>query len=257
MSSSMKIDSPIVQYRVVTPDTESPAEESAPQVDPNVQFMNEAIKRPDVLVGRTYKLKIPEHVSKHSMFITINDMILNEGTPQESLHPFEIFINCKAMENFQWIVALTRIMSAVFRKGGDVNFLVEELRSVFDPAGGFFSGGKMVPSLVAEIGNVIERHMLTTGFIQPEAADPHMIAFLAKKRAELIRLDNPEEVAEIIEPESIPPGFIPVTITEKGKTVDLDQYPASATVCNKCSEKAAVIMDGCATCLACGDSKCG
>ncbi|MCV5706806.1 hypothetical protein OFN27_26890, partial [Escherichia coli] len=96
-------------------------------------------------MGTTYKLKTPEHVSEHSLFITINDIILNEGTVHETRRPFEIFINSKSLEHYQWIVALTRIISAVFRKGGDVTFLVEELRSVFDPKGGYWNKGKYVP----------------------------------------------------------------------------------------------------------------
>ena len=97
--------------------------------------MHETLKRPEMLIGSTYKLKVPEHVSPHAMYITINDIILNEGTEHESRRPFEVFINTKNLDHFQWIVALTVIMSAVFRKGGDITFLVDELRSVFDPRG--------------------------------------------------------------------------------------------------------------------------
>src|SRR5690606_36315224 len=101
-------------------------------------------------------------------------VILNKGTPQEVRRPFEIFINSKAMEHFQWIVALTRIISAVFRKGGDCTFLVEELKSVFDPKGGYFKrGGKFMPSLVAEIGDVIEQHMKYIGLLEQDALDEH------------------------------------------------------------------------------------
>ena len=96
--------------------------------------MHEKLERPDLLIGSTYKVKTP--VSDHAMYITINDILLNEGTPYEQRRPFEIFINSKNLDHFQWIVALTRIISAVFRKGGDVTFLVEELKAVFDPRGG-------------------------------------------------------------------------------------------------------------------------
>lgn len=105
--------------------------------------MHETVLRPERLMGTTYKLKTPEHVSEHSLFITINDIILNEGTVHETRRPFEIFINSKSLEHYQWIVALTRIISAVFRKGGDVTFLVEELRSVFDPKGGLLEQGQV------------------------------------------------------------------------------------------------------------------
>ena len=105
--------------------------------------MHEKLERPEMLIGSTYKVKTP--VSDHAMYVTINDIILNEGTPHEQRRPFEIFINSKNLDHYQWIVALTRIMSAVFRKGGDVTFLVDELKAVFDPRGGYWQpGGKFM-----------------------------------------------------------------------------------------------------------------
>jgi hypothetical protein len=96
--------------------------------------MHERLERPEVLIGSTYKIKTP--ISDHAMYVTINDIVLNEGTEYEQRRPFEVFINSKNLDHFQWIVALTRIISAVFRKGGDVTFLVDELKAVFDPRGG-------------------------------------------------------------------------------------------------------------------------
>ncbi|MGL6164128.1 MAG: NrdJb, partial [Aeromonas veronii] len=156
-----KIDKKIVAYKVRTKD--EPQEDLSAQDD--VVHMHETVLRPERLMGTTYKLKTPEHVSEHSLFITINDIILNEGTVHETRRPFEIFINSKSLEHYQWIVALTRIISAVFRKGGDVTFLVEELRSVFDPKGGYWNKGKYVPSLIAEIGNVSESHLTEIGML--------------------------------------------------------------------------------------------
>jgi hypothetical protein len=118
--------------------------------------MHEKIERPEMLIGSTYKIKTP--VSDHAMYVTINDIVLNEGTEHEQRRPFEIFINSKNLDHFQWIVALTRIISAVFRKGGDVTFMVDELKAVFDPRGGYWQpGGKFMPSIIAELGYVIER----------------------------------------------------------------------------------------------------
>ena len=135
----------------------SQAREARPQeVRPSADViqMHEQLERPEQLAGSTYKIKTP--LSDHALYVTINDIVLNPGTEHELRRPFEIFINSKNMEHFQWIVALTRIISAVFRKGGDVAFLVEELHSVFDPGGGYLKrGGRHVPSLVAEIGTVI------------------------------------------------------------------------------------------------------
>jgi hypothetical protein len=110
---------------------------------------------PEVLIGSTYKIKTP--LTEHALYVTINDIVLNPDTPHEKRRPFEIFINSKNMDHFQWIVALTRLMSAVFRKGGDVTFLAEELQAVFDPRGAWMQG-KYVPSLLAAIGNAVDRH---------------------------------------------------------------------------------------------------
>lgn len=223
-----KIDKKIVAYKVRTKD--EPQEDLSAQDD--VVHMHETVLRPERLMGTTYKLKTPEHVSEHSLFITINDIILNEGTVHETRRPFEIFINSKSLEHYQWIVALTRIISAVFRKGGDVTFLVEELRSVFDPKGGYWNKGKYVPSLIAEIGNVIETHLTEIGMLREPGLDEHQQAFLAAKQAEL---KNEQEV----------------------EASRVSGFPASAALCYKCHTKALVQKDGCMTCLNCGDSKCG
>src|SRR5438477_5766700 len=122
--------------------------------------MHERLERPEVLIGSTYKIKTP--ISDHAMYVTINDIVLNEATEYEQRRPFEVFINSKNLDHFQWIVALTRIISAVFRKGGDVTFLVDELKAVFDPRGGYWQpGGKFMPSIIAELGHVIEKHLQT------------------------------------------------------------------------------------------------
>ena len=141
-----------------------------PRASADVIQMHEQLERPEELVGATYKIKTP--LSEHALYVTINDIVLNPGTEHELRRPFEIFINSKNMEHFQWIVALTRIISAVFRKGGDVAFLVEELHSVFDPGGGYLKrGGKRVPSLVAEIGTVVEEHLIKLGLMQRDEPD--------------------------------------------------------------------------------------
>ena len=191
--------------------------------------MHEKLERPPTLRGSTYKIKTP--LSEHALYITINDITLNPGTEHELVRPFEVFINSKSMDHFQWIVALTRIMSAVFRKGGDVTFLVEELHNVFDPRGGYLKkGGRLMPSLVAEIGDVLERHLRSIGILKSEPMDEHTARYLEEKR--------------------------------QGLKADSDSdsdtpFPESAQVCKRCMTKAVVLLDGCMTCLSCGDSKCG
>lgn len=225
-----EIKSKIIGYEVVKP--EQPAAEPV-QPESNVVQMHESVERPEMLLGSTYKIKTP--LSDHALYITINDIILNEDTEHEQRRPFEIFINSKNMENFQWVLALTRVISAVFRKGGDCTFLVEELKAVFDPKGGYFKrGGKFMPSLVAEIGEAIENHMRMIGMIKSEL-DEHQQAFIEKKKQEL--------TAQAKKPEA--------------SHEEDSAFPAGASLCGKCSTKAVIYMDGCMTCLNCGDSKCG
>ena len=225
---AIKIDKKIVAYSVVKPAGATPVIENPA---PAVQQMHESLERPDVLPGATYKVKTP--LSDHALYITINDVVLNPGTEHEIRRPFEIFINSKAMEHFQWIVALTRIMSAVFRKGGDVTFLVEEMRSVFDPKGGYFKkGGKYMPSLVAEIGDVIESHMRSIGLLKEDGPDEHQRKHIEAQR-------NKYELG-----------------VKAVEDAGADGFPLEATLCSKCQTKAVIAMDGCLTCLSCGDSKC-
>ncbi|HEX7776737.1 MAG TPA: adenosylcobalamin-dependent ribonucleoside-diphosphate reductase [Parvibaculum sp.] len=179
-----------------------------------VVYMSKPLERETVLPGFTYKLQWPE--SDHAMYITIND-ILQDGRRR----PFEIFINSKNMEHYAWTVALTRMISAVFRRGGDVTFVVEELKAVFDPRGGSWMKGRYVPSLLAAIGEVIEQHMIDTGFITKEDGKPISEAV----RAVVGDLDPPQEAVRL-----------------KG--------------CPRCGERAMIRQEGCETCTSCGFSKC-
>ncbi len=126
--------------------------------------MHEKIKRPKRLDGSTFYIKPPW--AEHAMYFTINNIVLNEGTDHECVRPFEIFLNSKNMEHFAWVVALTRMVSAVFRKGGDIEFVVEELGSIFDPRGGYMQGSRRMPSLIAEMAFAIEDHLERTCGIQ-------------------------------------------------------------------------------------------
>ncbi len=216
---------------VATPQAKPVAAAAAPAAPAPIQ-MDETLQRPETLIGMTYKIKSP--LFEHALYVTINDVVLNAGTPFEQRRPFEIFINSKNMDHFQWIVALTRIMSAVFRKGGDCTFLVEELKAVFDPRGGYLKkGGIYMPSIVAEIGGVVERHLISIGMMEGQGLDEAQRQYLAEKRAAYEATQG-------------------ATTAEPG-----DGFPAGAQLCGKCSTKAVVQMDGCATCLNCGHSKCG
>ena len=237
--SARKIEKKIVKYRV-----ERAGEKAAAKLEPQregvpgelrdakVIWMHEKLERPEMLIGSTYKIKTP--VSDHAMYVTINDIVLNEGTEHEQRRPFEIFINSKNLDHFQWIVALTRIISAVFRKGGDVTFMVEELKAVFDPRGGYWqAGGKFMPSIIAELGHVIEKHMQKIGLLRKPEMDEHRLKLIADKRSEYEAQQKQQDAFAKAD------------------------YPQGAQLCLKCSTAAVVMMDGCMTCLNCGDSKCG
>ena len=226
---SKKIEKKIVGYKVVSDEVKA---ETEAKDDTNIIQMHEKVSRPEALSGSTYKIKTP--LSDHAMYLTINDIILNEGSDHEQRRPFEIFLNSKNMDQFQWISALTRVISAVFRKGGDCTFLVEELKAIFDPQGGYFkSGGRFMPSIVAEIGWAIEDHLQKIGLLGKTEISEHQQKIMDEKKEEF-------ESKAKVEPSPEP-----------------SEFPENAQVCKKCSVKAVILMDGCMTCLNCGDSKCG
>lgn len=192
--------------------TVSEASEDVPEAEigADVVYLSEPLDRPQQLEGSTYKLKWPD--SEHAIYITVNDLVINGNR-----RPFEVFINSKNMEHFAWTVALTRMISAVFRRGGDVTFVVEELKAVFDPRGGAWMKGKYVPSILAAIGGVIERHMIHTGVLAGEG-----MGLKTDPQAEVVNLGTP-----------------------RGKT------------CPKCGDYGLRMVEGCMTCGSCGHSKCG
>ena len=176
-----------------------------------VVYLSEPLDRPAALEGQTYKVKWPG--SEHALYITINDIIIAGHR-----RPFEVFINSKNMEHFAWTVALTRMISAVFRRGGDISFVVEELKAVFDPRGGAWMEGRYIPSILAAIGGVIERHLVSIGFIEGEG-----LGLKSDPRAEVMVV-----------------GEAP-----RGKA------------CPACGGYDLRMVEGCMTCGSCGHSKCG
>jgi hypothetical protein len=233
-----KIDQPIVDYQVVNTKTETvaaPSKEELAQAE--IIHMHEKVTRPEMLVGSTYKIKTP--LSEHALYVTINDIVLNPDSDHELRRPFEMFINSKNMDQFQWVLALTRVASAVFRKGGDVTFLVDEFKAVFDPKGGYFKkGGVYMPSVVAEIGFALESHLKMIGMIVPEEISAHQQAIMDEKRAQFEAANN--------------------GLNTQSDEADSDSsFPEGAALCGKCHTKATILLDGCMTCLNCGDSKCG
>ncbi|MEC9103428.1 MAG: adenosylcobalamin-dependent ribonucleoside-diphosphate reductase [Pseudomonadota bacterium] len=177
----------------------------------DVIHLQDPLDRPQTLEGNTYKLKWPD--SEHAIYLTINDIIVGGRR-----RPFEVFINSKNMEHFAWTVALTRMISAVFRRGGDVSFVVEELKAVFDPRGGAWIKGKYIPSILAAIGGVIETHLVATGFIESEGA-----GLKTDPTARVVGLEG----------------------ANRGKA------------CPSCGQYSMVMIEGCMTCSSCGHSKCG
>ena len=189
-------------------------EKSASDQEANgdIIYMSEPLDRPSTLDGNTYKLKWPD--SEHAIYVTINDIIVNDKR-----RPFEVFINSKNMEHFAWTVGLTRMISAVFRRGGDVSFVVDELKAVFDPRGGAWVGGKYIPSILAAIGGVLEEHMMKIGFIKDTDTS------LFHKSGEVTKVEN----------------------------LKLSRQKS----CTSCGQFDLQMIEGCMTCRSCGYSKCG
>ena len=182
------------------------------EVNGDIIYMSEPLDRPSTLDGNTYKLKWPD--SEHAIYVTINDIIVNDKR-----RPFEVFINSKNMEHFAWTVGLTRMISAVFRRGGDVSFVVDELKAVFDPRGGAWVGGKYIPSILAAIGGILEEHMMKIGFIKDSNTS------LFHKSGEVTKVEN----------------------------LKLSRQKS----CTSCGQFDLQMIEGCMTCRSCGYSKCG
>ena len=257
---AIKIDKKIINYQVGEEKSADaaavPASTEASPQKAEIIRMHEKLERPEgmeCLEGATYKIRTP--LDDHALYVTINDIVLNAGTEHEQRRPFEIFINSKNMDHFQWIVALTRVMSAVFRKGGDVTFLSEELQAVFDPKGGYFKpGGRFVPSIVADIGAVVEHHLRRIGLLEPDELSEQQLLMLEQKRAEVEARERAVAESEAAEKKT---AHDPAAGVSPSTGSSADAFPASATLCHKCNTKAMVLLDGCQTCLACGYSKCG
>ena len=193
-----------------TAPAETPASVHQSDDGAEVVYLSEPLDRPAALEGATYKLKWPG--SEHALYITINDIIIAGHR-----RPFEVFINSKNMEHFAWTVALTRMISAVFRRGGDISFVVEELKAVFDPRGGAWMEGRYIPSILAAIGGVVERHLIEIGFIEGEG-----MGLKSDPQAAVVAIGS-----------------------QRGKS------------CSSCGSFEMRMIEGCMTCASCGFSKCG
>ena len=185
---------------------------SEKEIDGEVIYMSEPLERPNTLDGNTYKLRWPD--SEHAIYVTINDIIVNDQR-----RPFEVFINSKNMEHFAWTVGLTRMISAVFRRGGDVSFVVDELKAVFDPRGGAWVNGKYIPSILAAIGGVLEEHMVKIGFI---INSDEMLSYQKDDLSKVEKLKRLKQKS-----------------------------------CTSCGQFDLQMIEGCMTCRSCGYSKCG
>jgi len=208
-----------VRGAVLEVKSDAPIQSEAPTEHDTTQPLD----RPEAIPGHTYKLRWPE--SDHAIYITINDIELEMANGTNQRRPFEVFINSKNMEHYAWTVALTRMISAVFRRGGDVSFIVEELKAVFDPRGGQWMNGRYVPSLLAAIGGVIEEHMISIGFLETESQEDPQITDDEEKTANVVRLETPPRDKRF-------------------------------RACPKCGTYALLRQEGCDSCTSCGFSKC-
>jgi ribonucleoside-diphosphate reductase alpha chain len=218
----------VLAVKKTEPKAEPKLRPQAPAPAPDagaIIYMTQPLDRPEVLPGQTYKLRWPE--SDHALYITLND-IIQDGRRR----PFEVFINSKNMEHYAWTVALTRMISAVFRRGGDIAFVVEELKAVFDPRGGQWMSGRYVPSLLAAIGEVIERHMIGIGFLPEHKSHAGDLKESARQR-----VNAPLAPTAGIDPDDTAP-------------------PVRLRQCPQCGQPGLLRQEGCDLCTNCGYSKC-
>lgn len=224
--AAVVINSAITSFSVKKPTENSPNESDSPIP---TQFMSETLDRPECLSGKTYKVKPP--MQDKAFYVTINHIVLNEGTEHEHLHPFEVFVEGGKDDQSQWIAFSTRAITAVFRKGGEFQFIIDQMKETVDPAGGYMLGrGRFAKSIVAHIGFTIEDHLKSLGIIKDEEMTEIQSQILTEKKEEYLE--------------------------RTGEKVDDSGYPANASICSKCHTKAVIMSDGCHVCLACSESKC-
>lgn len=236
-----KADQPELPFETAARISTHPADEGDSGA---IVYMTQPLDRPEVLPGATYKVRWPE--SNHALYITLND-IIQDGRRR----PFEVFINSKNMDNYAWTVALTRMISAVFRRGGDVSFVVEELKAVFDPRGGYWVAGRYVPSLLAAIGDVIEQHMINIGFL------PSPGGLADKENAEQQNVVNLNSGQPQVNANS---GAMNQTPTDASSQQNTPQPPPQGVAmrqCPKCGQAGLIRQENCDICTGCGYSKCG
>lgn len=225
--TATKIDQKITGFTVKKPET-TPATLSGTAHAPAEEQVSEKMQRPECLAGNTYKVVPPED---KALYVTINHYTMNEGQPNERNVPFEIFIEGGSVAHRQWVSLSTRLITSIWRKGGNCDFIVEDMKETFDPKGGYFipgGGGRFANSIVAHIGFVIEKHLQKIGNGKKAGMSSEQMAIMKAHVAN----KAPQESAEGV------------------------SYPANATVCASCSTKAVILLDGCKTCLNCGASKC-
>ncbi|MFM9938536.1 MAG: adenosylcobalamin-dependent ribonucleoside-diphosphate reductase [Hyphomicrobiaceae bacterium] len=241
-TATLPTASPAPSSAVATPLASAPATTAGR----GVVYMSRPLERDPALAGYTYKLKWA--ASDHALYITIND-IEHDGRRR----PFEIFINTRHLEHYAWTVALTRMISAVFRRGGDVTFVVDELKAIFDPQGGQWMDGRYVPSLLAAIGEVIEQHMLRIGFLSPRSGDARRDGSEALAAAD--RAAGPFTGAPAPSQGPMSPGL--PGVSGPGAVVKTGVTHTAAKRCPRCGHGALVLEGGCWVCLDCGHTRCG
>ena len=259
MSTVKKIDKKITGYSVVAKEAiaemkATVAPESEVKPAPSLEVMSSDWKRPHALPAQVYKIEKCPNSPDAAVYVTISNAVLNLGTEHETAVPAEIFINSKDVTHQQWITALTRTISAIFRKGGDVGFIVDELLGICDPGAGFLQRGVWHPSLVSQVGGVIKEHLEGLEEVKKRPLVESLRDYFEPEQIEKVKAAD-----EVSEFEAFSCDFADLEAgLEKliGVESETSSYPPNATICPKCNHKAAILMDGCSTCLNCGDSKC-
>ena len=230
---AVKIGHKITSFAVVSEEDKAKQKAATASVVKEVEFVSERMERPDRLSGETFKVK-PNYFDREykAYYVTINYITLNKGEPTEMVRPFEVFIRGGETEHSEWVTTATRLLTSMFRKGGEYEFMLDELKEVTDTKGGYNLGkGRRANSVIAHIAFVIEDYLKEIGAIKTEQVSESQLQYLESKKEEYVK--------------------------GTGESVDKESgFPENSQVCASCHTKAAILMDGCLTCLSCGHSKC-
>jgi len=180
--------------------------------------------RPDIVPGNTHKVKWP--TTGDNIYITVTNV---DG------EPLELFIKHQDSSIGEWTDALSRMVTGVMRRGGDLRFIVDQLSKVGSTSGGAFVDGVYRPSVVAAIAGVVEKEFKSLGVYERAIGMP-----IGNNKN-----DEAEPTAEALQ--------------AKDATERKDEHVsvANGAPCPNCKQPFLRRESGCDSCALCGYLRCG